>query len=807
MLLTCIIKYSLVLLMMDRSNSNTINTASSRLNHTPCESKSISEKELFELFTNLSKYISQLNVNLETPSNYFTLYIKISEKVAKNKRELSKKANSISLKKLYYLAYTDSRSLSRIYLLAIIGSLYPVTDSSSQKTMEQQRITQILNDQLVFLNKTVSHISAFFARYFTFTSFKNHFSKLNSNVAVSFLLSNLISMNNTLKVINQDNPNNKEEVKTLTCLIEENINLLFSLKDMMNCEFFRTQILSSLISLVYNNQDKTYQEYIIDWIISGLFEEYILISLEPLLNILLPLYHEIDPNIHKKVKRILDRILNYFKCNCDPNPKQLIDDLNTRYKYIFDYLHSILKKASELIEIKPFTELVESYVHFTIYSSPHECKAKILNNIFKELDSYFSNYRKLNQNIPQEVIKLYGKICSCIFKSDVKIFEVEILISMTTEFDPDNVLKYCCYILREIVKNKIEINTSEKMNIVIEILKKLLNHKKTEEVNEQKIIIQIMGLIHNSNPEKQFEMFLMMKNIYEKKYSQITKISLPSFFNTLLQLIKKCEVGYLKQLNSTKTITDYYNGLDMSTYTEDKLVDLLIIIYTFIKDSFTTTFIYYPETNLNFIPSVIQQIEKIEIARDKYGEICCSFIRTFISILIKDITDNTAKLQHMKELISIVSHLTILPKKLYEKIVYTITQAARSFQKRNDTTILSIAICDLYDNSILTDYSKIIASFEFAKREAEFCLAKIENLHLFIIILNKLLYYIDRGETFISVDFVNSIIEIIKQNVNMLIKECPENGKQIEKNFATIQEHIEIMKKESKIEIYDYINV
>ena len=154
-----------------------------------------------------------------------------------------------------------------------------------------------------------------------------------------------------------------------------------------------------------------------------------------------------------------------------------------------------------------------------------------------------------------------------------------------------------------------------------------------------------------------------------------------------------------------------------------------------------------------------------------FTEVCFDYLKKFLYILNNEILDSNIKVELLSDIVKTITKTTILSREQYIEIVNMIVKLSRSLQKRCDIAKIMLVCCDLYYNSNNMDTDKIIKNLHDAKKDAEFSMVKPENLTLFILLIEKMIFYYEKGEPFIKIDEIKAIDKYINDHLDD-VKEC-----------------------------------
>ena len=184
----------------------------------------------------------------------------------------------------------------------------------------------------------------------------------------------------------------------------------------------------------------------------------------------------------------------------------------------------------------------------------------------------------------------------------------------------------------------------------------------------------------------------------------------------------------------------------------------------------------------NYASNAIQLIQEGKIESEKKLSMIVLFVGTFTAV-------NFLSIDNMNTIIA------------------NIVQASQTLVKRNDQCVAMINCSHLYYNDIIKDQNKIQECLTKAKRFADFAMTNAQNLNLFVLILNKYLYYIEKGLGFVKVDTINDLIEVVKNHI-LTIKTENTNLtflSDIEKYYEVTADLIETRKKAGNSKIFEEI--
>lgn len=767
---------------------------------------------LIEIIENAKLLLYDLDTEAIPPLKYFNMFMKVTDQLEKTKDNIINYCNSDLNQNfilIYKTIYTIRISLlCKIYMLSLIGNLI-----CKEQT---ERIVDMLNEILSEIKEIQYPLVSFFSLFYCISCFEESLEKSRIDISREYHLTVIIQMNKLLNHMSQKELYTKVEIENLHCLIIANINKVVSLRE-TDENVFKSRIINALVSLVFDQEEKTYSDYILDWIISGLSIEFIIDNFTVILQTML-IAIESEPFMSKKINTLLEKIILYHK-----NSKQVIQERivnkigNEKYKEIFELITTIIKQAKDTytIEIKTYLDYIYSVIQFTLILTKPNDPNLYCNSIFMMVSVYLKEVlvsenkesksltkraslknsissSSSKKTITEEHIRIYEQIFSLVKKVKVSLFNITSIINITELFER-KIKKKENYLLLVYLNCSTElIDNEEKMKFFVNVIRKVLsakNENDNDKDHEQNVIGKLMERVVNKDPEQNFKLVMMLKSIFDRKFLQRFSMehSLEVFLNTMLRLAKNLELNYI-YYNSDKeenNKADY--EMDVSHFNDRSVINLMKTIYMYLRDMIKSDFIDYPNITLQFILKAVEHFDHLEFSRLSFTEVCFDYLKKFLYILNNEILDSNIKVELLSDIVKTIVKTTILSREQYIEIVNMIVKLSRSLQKRCDIAKIMLVCCDLYYNQNNMDKDKIIKNLHDAKKDAEFSMVKPENLALFVLLIEKMIFYYEKGEPFIKIDEIKAVDKYINDHLED-VKECNkkvyENIKSNQKNYS-----------------------
>jgi hypothetical protein len=310
-------------------------------------------------------------------------------------------------------------------------------------------------------------------------------------------------------------------------------------------------------------------------------------------------------------------------------------------------------------------------------------------------------------------------------------------------------------------------------------------------------------------------MFTELKNVYIKGGVNKRKYTLPPLANAIITFCYKVSNCYdnINNLLPKQDIPialheEFISSLDVSFITDgDNFYDFLFQVYTILHEVINSISQDNPEMALKMYLNASSQINGIYSNREKFEEACASFINTAISIYQEGKYNIENKIDLLNHICGTLMKLTILNSDILSQIIPQLQQSAITMVRRNDQCAGLISLSDLY-YQLLGDRDKVVDCLRKAKRYADFSMTVGSNLYLYVVILNKAIYFIEEDVDNI-IPVIEDVIETFKNHVETIKYENKDAEflPSIEKYFDNTIEVIKNRKMTSDKKAYSEINL
>ena len=771
--------------------------------------------------------LNELRTDLLDAKSYFQLYTTIFT-------EMKKVENFMKLEigrgrrpeEIYESVQQCEFVIPRLYLSIIAASVYIEKCPSKCKEILEELLEQVKCSQ--------NPLRGIFTRYFLLQIIKDKLPD-NDNIYVKekggnfqetifFLIKNMEEINRlwirfTLNASEIEKKFKVKEREDLKPLISETINRLSSLEG-LTLELYEKEVLPKLMDIVFMYNDPLSQEYIMECIIRAFPVEYnikcmefILLSISKLseganikllfimMLVKLSLYAENAKKLKEEEEKnkILTNSYNVYPILLRNFDIIMNDELKKQNKIILDILELNISFIKYIIKCAPENEILNSINH-------------ILNLNVKVLTS-FGTLSLLRT----EIDKIY-ELLSVPLESIYSLFEMPDFPKLLNLLDYNNMKKIGLNIINNLINpNSIEkIDSVEKLTKLFSFIRPFLkNIQSAEEENEinfdkeQNAVAKLIFVIKSENPEVLLDIYNNLRNVLYEGGKKRRKITYPALANTLILFSQQITTLYE---NKNEKNNDKNNLFDISKLeNDDAFKEFLSKIFELLTDVIKTIEEEFPQMGMKLNLLVSSQIDNIKTVREKFEEKCLFFFNN--SLKIYNTFDKEKKFDYFVEICQKLLKITIFSKENLEKIIKDLLEDAKNMPKRVDQCNGLLMISQLYYKHF-KDGKKIMDCLKQAKRIADFSLTNPSNLILYVLLLNKYIYYVDNdNENIVEItsEQIEDLIEAIKNHIITIktdknIDACflPD----IEKYYKNTVNLVELRKKEKEHKkIYDAIKI
>ena len=705
-------------------------------------------------------------------------------------------------KRLYEAAQQASFLIPRLFLQIVTGVVYIET--------EPRMCCDIMFD-LIQMIKGVQHpIRGFFTRYFLLKTIKDvlpdkgnkyESSNISFEDSLSFLFENLEEMNtlwiriaSDAKHLNKPIQVTNKERLDVKHLLGENIIKIASMKG-MTFDIYTKVVLPRMKDIIINCKDSISQHFLLECLVTSFPIKYLLMSIEKIVDIIAQMVNEVDTK--SLYILIMDKLVKYIK-----EEKISIDLSTSIYSIIRTNVNSAIEKGGEKAKM---IELFLSYMKFTLHYCPVN---EIMNAIHHILICCLSTLTKNDVKLPKEGLKNLNAILVSLFEAKIKMFHLEEFPKIMFNLNYNQRSALSLLIIDYIIKGIETLDTKEKLLHVISLIRTLIEDSPdADEFDEyqfeyeQSNVGRMIYMIKEKNPYQLFNLYVEMSKILAKGGFKRQRYTLPCLVNNIMLLCYK--VSYLYNYknidsNQTRIHKDFFESIDISFITnEEDLIDLMRKGYCLINQLIAGLSNEYPKLALNLLLTVAINIHSIK--DNKLDDIIVSFLGSVLLLFKQGNFSpevSTELLNHIMSSLSVFSSLD----KNYLSVILSLIESYITETSNKEIQCNQYLILSYLYFSLFNDKDKIILYLDKAVEVASQEESNNNKIFLFVSIINKVIYYIEKG---INIDKINGLTT----QINNLLKEEKSPDETIVSYYNSTNELIKNKKESDKKELYKGINV
>ena len=824
-----------------------LNTINNQIYHL---SKAIENNDLRSSLKRASLMLAELKTSFLTPRNYYNLFTVVMDELQFLEQFFKEEyRRGRKIKHLYDSVQQSQSIIPRLYLMITAGRVYIESGDVHPKEMMFELLNAIKGVQ----NPT----RGLFLRYYLLKMMKDKLPDKEEDIdsTLKFILQNLEDMNRLwIRLSTGCSGNEKilreKERNELKVLIGENIIRISDLNS-LTIEKYKADVLPRLISILLESKDSLSQQYLLECIIHAFTETFNISCMGTILETLSKVVSSVDIkslfiNLMEKLSKFISEEERRKKEGNDEGENMPEINIQSEIEKIFSVIQVNIEKlidenmkGEQTDELK-IIELQVAFMKFTLNCCPSEKKVDTVNHIIKSVLSILKSRSSSSGQLGKDSIKQIQKILNLPLENKISIFKIPLFSELMEFLDYNsrstlalNLLenlaqlsKKKVFISDEESEKKPEIqdqsnvlDSIEKVTSLLSYLKPLTENSedsssidKKQFAFEQLAVCKLVYAISEKNPQKNYAMLKVIQNVFEKGGHSRMIISLPVLINTYINLVNTTYLNYHSNEDSLKEKTPYHisylENVDTSCFESESEVEAFcILIYNNIVN-LITEYLMTNEYNLSFqlLTSVVSSINTN--SNLKCNEIAEKLVRkifSFVKEIKKDQSDN--KLQYFILTCNFLLNIRCIEEDLYFEILTSMNSVASSFAKRYEQSKAMLAISNLYyHDSYTKNEEKCKDAISKAAEYADYSMSTNTQacLNLYILIINKFLFYVQKGAGFVSAKKLIKQIEKVNNCIKSIKSENQSSDflSEVERFFESTIEYIEIKKKANENPIY-----
>lgn len=702
-----------------------------------------------------AQMLSELRTSKLSPHKYYELYMRAFDQLRKLEMFFEEETRrGCSIIDLYELVQHAGNILPRLYLLCTVGSVYIKSKEAPAK--------DVLKD-LVEMCRGIQHpVRGLFLRSYLSQVSRDKLPDIGSEYegdadtvadAVEFVIQNFTEMNKLWVRMQHQGPAREKEKREkerseLRDLVGKNLHVLSQIEG-VDLDMYKDVVLPRVLEQVVNCKDELAQFYLMDCIIQVFPDEYHLQTLD----VLLGAYPQLQPSVDIKtvLSQLMERLSNYAASSAEVLPEFLQVEA-------FSKLSNAIGKVIEAQPDMPTVGVVTLYsslLTFTLHVHPDrlDYADQVLGACVKKL----SGKGKIEDNrATKQIVALlsaplekYNDIMIALKLSNYPCI-MEYLDIPTTKV-------MATVIIQSIMKNGTRISTSEKVEALFELLKGLIkdsdgipNNELDEDdfKEEQNSVSRLIQMLYNDDPEEMFKIIDTVRKHILAGGPKRLPFTVPPLVFSSLKLVRQLQGQEENPF-----------GDDAST-TPKKIFQLLN------QTIETLSGVLAPELALQLYLQCAEAANDCDLEPVAYE----FFTQAYI-LYEEEISDSRAQITAIHLIIGTLQRMHVFGVENRDTLTHKATGYSAKLLKKPDQCRAVYACSHLFwvdDHDNMKDGERVLLCLKRALRianaaqqMANAARGSTGSVMLFIEILNKYLYFFEKGNLQITVAAIQGLIELI----------------------------------------------
>nr|CAB3267638.1 vacuolar protein sorting-associated protein 35-like [Phallusia mammillata] len=768
--------------------------------------RELDKSKLMDGLKHASELLKELRTSALTPKNYYELYMAVCDEMRHLQLFLTdefQKGRHVS--DLYELVQYAGNIIPRLYLLVTVGVVYIKLKPGACET--------ILKD-LVEMCRGVQHpLRGLFLRNYLLQCTKNVLpdgkigqtqndteeAPATVQCAIDFILLNFAEMNKLWVRMqhlghSREREKRERERQELRILVGTNLVRLSQL-DGVDVNSYRKIVLNGILEQVVNCNDPIAQEYLMECIIQVFPDEFHLQTLRSFLHACADLHPKV--NVKNTITALIDRLAHYVSRDDGegiPSDIMLFDIFS-------EQVRAIIKTRPEM-KLEDIVSMETALVNLAF-----KCYPDRVDYMDKVLESTVEVFGKTNiqsvlngSTLCKEVSTLLSVPIEA-YNNVLTVLKLQYFAPLYEYLDYNSRKRIAVKIVTNALDSSTVIPTAEQTHSLLMLISPLVQEQAdqpadTDEedfMDEQGLMGRFIHLLSSDSPDQHYLILNKARTHFENGGKNRMLYTLPSLIFSAFKLAgrykeireeddrweKKCA----KIFETSRTII---NTLSKEDYAE-------LPLRLFLQGALTAS----------------------ELGFENHEAVAYEFISQAFSIYEEEIADSRAQLAAVMLMVSAVERCHCFSEESHAPLRTQCAHAASRLLKKPDQSRAVAHVAHLFwsgrtqetKGQEMQDSRRVLECLKKAIRTANQCMESAVQIQLFVEVLNKYLFFYERGCTEVTMELLNQLIEKIQNEIKEL-KDSDESS-MIQMHFDNTLDHIRSRKEQSIAEggdiLYDGI--
>ncbi|KAL6995863.1 Vacuolar protein sorting-associated protein 35B [Sarracenia purpurea var. burkii] len=718
--------------------------------------RALDSNNLREALKFSAQLLSELRTSRLSPQKYYELYMRAFDELRKLEMFFKEEDRyGCSIAELYELVQHAGNILPRLYLLCTVGSVYIKSKDPPAK--------DVLKD-LVEMCRGVQHpIRGLFLRSYLAQVSRDKLPDIVSEYegdadtvmdAVEFVLQNFTEMNKLWVRMQLQGPvlvkeKRDKERNELRDLVGKNLHVLSQIEG-VDLELYKDTVLPRVLEQVVNSKDELAQYYLMDCIIQVFPDEYHLQTLETLLGACPHLQPTVD--IKTVLSRLMERLSNYAASSPEVLPEFLQVEA-------FPKLSGAIGKVIEAQVDMPIVGAITLYVSLLTFTlRVHPDRLDYVDQVLGACVKKLAGKAKLEDSkATKQVVALlsaplekYNDIVTALMLSNYP------RVMDHLENETNKVM--AMVIIQSTIKNNTCISTADKVEVLFELIKGLIKDlygTSVDEIDEedfkeeQNSVARLIHMLHNDDPEEMLKIICTVRKHIMTGGPKRLPFTVPPLVFSALKLVRRLQ-GQDGEIDGEEVPATPKKIFQLLNQTIEAL-----------------SYVPSPELALRLYLQCAEAANDSDLEPAAY-----EFFTQAFMLYEEEVADSKAQVTAIHLIIGTLQRMNVFGVENRDTLTHKATGYSARLLKKPDQCRAVYACSHLFwvdDQDEIKDGERVLLCLKRSLRIANAAqqmanVARGSNgpVTLFVEILNKYLYFFEKGNPQITSDAINGLIELIK---------------------------------------------
>ncbi|XP_078431095.1 vacuolar protein sorting-associated protein 35B-like [Wolffia australiana] len=702
-----------------------------------------------------AQMLSELRTSKLSPHKYYELYMRAFDELRMLEMYFKEEIRrGFSVTDLYELVQHAGNVLPRLYLLCTVGSVYITSKEAPAK--------DVLKDLVEMSRGIQNPISGLFLRSYLSQISRDKLPDISSEYegdadsvldAVDFVLQNFTEMNKLwVRMQYQGHPRDKEkrekERNELRDLVGKNLHVLSQLES-VDLGLYKETVLPRILEQVVNCKDDLAQYYLMDCIIQVFPDEYHLQTLETLLSACPQLQPTVD--IKTVLSCLMDRLSNYAASSAEVLPEFLQVEA-------FSKLSTTIGKVIEAQADMPAVGAITLYVSLLTFTlRVHSDRLDYVDQVLGACVKKLSGKAKLEDSkATKQIVALLSAPLEK-YNDIVTALKLPNYPRMMDHLDNETNKIMAVVVIQSIMKNNTCISTSDKVEALFELIKGLIRDTDgsiSDELDEedfkeeQNSVARLIHMLHSDDTDEMLQIICTVRKHILLGGSKRLPFTVPPLIFSALKLVRR-----LQNQNGDTVSEDVPTAPKKIFQILNQTIEALSAVPC-------------PDLALRLYLQCAEAANDCDVEPIAYE----FFTQAFV-IYEEEISDSKAQITAIHLIIGTLQRMSVFGVENRDTLTHKATGYSAKLLKKPDQSRAVYACSHLFsvdDQDGEKDGERVLLCLKRSLRIAN-AAQQMSNasrgtsgpLTLFIEILNKYLYFYEKGNSQITSSAIQGLIELI----------------------------------------------